>query len=231
MKLCSEAVALIPAFNEEKNIAEAVSRTKTVIETVVVVDDGSSDRTAQTAEQCGATVLRHTVNMGKGESLRTGADYILKNLAKIKYIVLIDADLQLNPEEAPNVLGPLLAGEADIVMGMRDFSKVPFRHRLGNFVWKTAFNVLFGTRLKDTNCGYVALTAAALRAVGGFHGGYIIETQLLSEAVKKGLKISQVPVNVNYGKVSSVPRGIRVVLGVFLFTIKAGLMYRLRGKK
>jgi len=230
MKSSSDVVALIPAFNEEGNIAEAVERTKTRIENVIVVDDGSSDRTAEVAKGKGATVIRHTVNLGKGAALKTGIDHVLKNVPSARYIVLIDADLQLKPEDAPNVLGPLVSGDADVVMGFRDFSKVPFRHRLGNFVWKTAFNILFGTRLKDTNCGYVALTADAAKKVGNFHGGYIIETQLLAESVKKGLRISQVPVTVDYHRVSAVPRGVRVVLGVLLFTVVEGLKYRLKDR-
>jgi glycosyltransferase involved in cell wall biosynthesis len=231
MKLSPDIAAIIPAFNEERNITEVVARTKRLIENVIVVDDGSSDRTAQLAEKGGAIVVRNGVNLGKGESLRTGTDYVLKNLPKIRYVVAIDADLQLNPEDAPRMVAPLVSGEADVVMGMRDFSKVPFRHRLGNFVWKTAFNVLFGTNFKDTNCGYIALTVDAVRAVGGFHGGYIIEPHLLAESVKKGLRVSHVPVEVNYGKVSSVPRGIRMVLGVMVFILKAGIAYRLGGKR
>ena len=231
MKLSPDIAAIIPAFNEEKNIAEVVARTKKLIDSVVVVDDGSSDRTAQLAEKGGAIVVRNVTNLGKGESLRAGTDYILNNFPMVSYVVAIDADLQLNPEDAPRMVAPLLSGEADVVMGMRDFSKVPFRHRLGNFVWKTAFNLLFGTKLKDTNCGYIALTVDAAKAVGGFHGGYIIEPHLLAESVKKGLRVSQVPVEVNYGKVSSVPRGIRMVLGVLLFIFGAGIAYRLGERK
>jgi len=147
-----------------------------------------------------------------------------------KYIVIIDADLQFRPEDAPSLLEPLLAGDADIVMGSRDFSKVPFRHRLGNFVWRTAFNLLFGTRLKDTNCGYIALTVEAAKRIGTFHGGYIIETHMLAESVRKGLKISQVPVVVDYRRTSAVPRGIRVVLGVLTYVIVEGFKYRVKGR-
>ncbi|MEM5814264.1 MAG: glycosyltransferase family 2 protein [Candidatus Aenigmatarchaeota archaeon] len=227
MKSSSDVVALIPAFNEEKNIAEAVERTKSRIENVVVVDDGSSDRTAEIAKGKGATVIRHAANLGKGAALKTGLDHVLREMPTVKCVVIIDADLQFRPEDAPSLVEPVVSGYADVVMGFRDFSKVPFRHRLGNFVWKTAFNLLFGTKLKDTNCGYVALTADAAKRVGSFHGGYIIETQLLAESVKNGLRIRQVPVTVEYRKMSAVPRGIRVVLGVLLFTVLEGVKYRL----
>lgn len=231
MKLSSDVVALIPAFNEERNIAEVVVRTKRLIDKVVVVDDGSSDRTFDIAKENGAVVVRQTINLGKGSALKTGVDYILGNMPAAKYVVMIDADMQLYPEDAPRVLEPLLSGRADVVMGMRDFSKVPFRHRLGNLVWRTAFNLFFGTHFRDTNCGYIAMTADAARKLGDFHGGYIIEAHLLSAAVRKNLRVAQVPVDVDYSKVSPVPRGIRMVAGVLLFILKDGLRYRIGGRK
>jgi len=227
MKSSPETVALIPAFNEEKNIAEVVSRTRDVISAVIVVDDGSSDGTAAVAEKNGAIVVRHAANLGKGAALKTGIDRITKDFPSAGYVVIIDADLQFRPEDAPSVVEPLLSGRADVVMGFRDFSKVPFRHKLGNFVWKTAFNLLFGTRFKDTNCGYIALSTKACGLLNDFHGGYIIENHLLAECVRKGLRVEQVPVSVDYRRASAVPRGVRVVSGVLVYIILEGLKYRL----
>jgi glycosyltransferase involved in cell wall biosynthesis len=226
MKLNFETAALIPAFNEGKNIVEVVSKTKGQFNNVVVVDDGSSDDTAELAGQSGAMVVKHTVNLGKGAAMKTGIDYILGKLPAVKYIVIIDADMQFKPEDAPSVVGPLADGKADVVMGNRNFSKVPFRHRLGNFVWRTAFNLFFGTKFKDTNCGYIALTSRVAKEEI-FHGGYIIENRLLAECVKRGFRVGQVPVDVEYRKASAVPRGIRVELGVLTFIVKEGLKYRL----
>jgi glycosyltransferase involved in cell wall biosynthesis len=217
---------LIPAFNEEKNILEVINKTKKLkrIDKIIVVDDGSVDKTAELAKKAGAIVIRHEKNKGKGEALKTGFDYISK-LGGIKNIVLIDADLQYEPEESLKLLKALES--ADVVMGYRDFSKLPFRHKLGNFVWRTFFNLFFGTRLKDTNCGLIALTIDSIKKMD-IHGGYIIENSMLASAIKNNLKIKQVLVNVNYKKTSGIERGIRVEAGVLIFILVEGIKYRMR---
>jgi len=218
-------VALIPAYNEEKNILEIIDKTKKLrkFNKIIVIDDGSKDRTAELAKKAGAIVIRHEKNKGKGEALKTGFNYISK-IRDIKNIVIIDADLQYEPKEALKLLKALES--ADLVMGYRDFSKLPFRHKLGNFVWKTSFNLFFGTRLNDTNCGLIALKAVSIKKMN-VHGGYIIENSMLASAVENNLKIKQVFVNVNYKKISGIKRGIKTVLGVFVYIFKEGIKYRL----
>jgi len=215
--------ALIPAMNEEKNIVPVVRGCKRWADIVLVVDDGSTDGTARLAKEAGAQVVTHKTNLGKGEGLRTG---IAALHGKADFIAIIDADLQYDPAEAEKVLKPLLEGKADFVMGSRDWSKVPFRHRLGNRVWRTAFNLLFGTGLSDTNCGLIALTSEASSKLN-FHGGYIIENSMLADAVRHDLRIANIPVHVDYRHVSKVPRGIRMVAGVLFFIGKEGLKWRI----
>ncbi|MFQ6010473.1 MAG: glycosyltransferase family 2 protein [Candidatus Aenigmatarchaeota archaeon] len=229
MRSYSEAVVLIPAYNEEKNIEKVVKLTKKYVKgaKVVVVDDGSKDKTSKLAKKAGATVIVHKKNKGKGEALNTGFSFILKKLKSIKYVVLIDADLQFHPRDAKSVMAPLIADEADFVMGNRDWSKVPLRHRLGNILWRITFNLLFGTRLKDTNCGMISMNKKALKAVGRVYGGYIIDNQLIINCLKRGLKVTNAPVTVYYKHVSKVPRGVRMVLGVWVFLVKKGIRYRL----
>jgi len=217
--------AIVPAFNEEKNIYEVVTRLKRMGFKVIVVDDGSRDRTYEMAKKAGAFVLRHEINKGKGEALKTAFEYARKK--KIKSFVVVDADLQYLPEEARKVLEPIKRKKADFVMGCRNWREVPFRHKLGNFVWRTFFNILYGTNFKDTNCGYMAFGEKAIEKIKNIHGGYIIENSILNDAIKFGLKIKQVPVKVFYHKKSEIKRGIRVVLGVLIFILKEGLKFRL----
>ncbi len=228
-----KAVCLIPAYNEERNIEEVAKRTaKTgVFSEIIIVNDGSKDGTAEISKKLSEksktkiTLISHEKNRGKGEALKTGFEYILKAGADVA--VIMDADMQYPPEQAEKIAEPIGSGRADFVMGFRDFKKVPFRHRLGNFVWKTSFNILFGTKLKDTNCGLMALSRKALENVGTVYGGYIIENAMLASMVKKGLRIEQVPVAVDYHRASGIKRGVRMVSGVLFFIIKEGLKYRL----
>jgi glycosyltransferase involved in cell wall biosynthesis len=221
--------ALVPAFNEEKNIEEVILRLrKHKNVNVIVVDDGSTDATPQIVKKMGTVLVRHETNKGKGEAINSGFNFILKNYPKTKYVVVIDADMQYLPEEAMKLLKPLEDGKADFVTGYRDWSEVPFRHRLGNFVWRKFFNILFGTDFKDTNCGYIALTRNAMKKVKrALHGGYIIENSVFIEAIKNNFRIKQVPVTVVYKRKSGVVRGIRIVFGVFIFILIEGLKFRL----
>lgn len=216
----------MPAYNEEKTISEVIKRLKKVGLKILVVDDGSTDRTYEIAKSLGAIVLRHKKNKGKGEALKTGISY-LKKRKDVDNVVLIDADMQFLPEESWKLLEPLEKKQAEMVMGCRDFSKVPFRHRLGNWIWRTTFNLLFGTNFKDTNCGYMAFSKSALKKIKNIHGGYIIENSFLEQAIRKKIKIKQVPVTVVYKKISGLRRGIRVVLGVLIFIVISGIKYRI----
>lgn len=222
----SKTVVIIPAYNEERNIEKVVTKTRKILKSkIVVVDDGSIDATAKKAKKAGAIVIKRKARGGKGNALRTGFQYFLKRPEK--YVLIIDADMQYEPKNLKKILKPLLDDEADFVMGYRNFNKIPFRHKLGNLVWRTTFNLLFGTRLKDTNCGIMGMKKAALRKIKKIHGGYIIENAMLSDLVRAKLRIAQVPVRVRYDETSGVPRGVRVVGGVFLFILKEGIKYRL----
>lgn len=222
-------MGLVPAFNEEENIREVILRLrKHANVNIIVVDDGSTDKTPKIAKKLGTVLVRHETNRGKGEALSSGFNYILKNCPKAKFVVVIDADMQYLPEEAMKLLKPLEDGEADFVSGYRSWLEVPFRHSLGNFVWRKFFNILFGTDFKDTNCGYIALTRDAMKKIKkSIRGGYKIENSIFIGAIKSGFRIKQVPVTVIYRRKSKVPRGISIVFGVFIFILSEGLKFRL----
>lgn len=219
---------LVPAYNEEKNIREVVNRLKKISDLkIIVIDDGSNDRTSEVAKKMKVDLIRHETNKGKAEAIKTGFDYILKKYPHTKFVGLIDADMQYIPEEITRIFYPLEKGEADIVTGYRNWEKVPFRHRLGNFVWRTAFNILFGTRFKDTNIGYIALNTKAMKIIKNkIYGGYILENSIFIQALKNKLIVKQIPVTVLYKRKSQVKRGIRVVVCVLFFIFREGIKYR-----
>jgi glycosyltransferase involved in cell wall biosynthesis len=219
---------ILPVHNEEKNIEEVVSRLKNLNVNIVVVDDGSTDNTYEKASKLGIILLKHEKNKGKGEAIKTGLKHVLENYQQAEYFVFLDADLQYLPEEVPKILEPLKNNEADFVMGCRDWKKVPFRHRLGNWVWRTFFNLLFSTNLKDTNCGFMGFNLNAAKTISdALCNGHMIKHSILAQVLKSKLRIKQVPVSVFYKNKSGILRGIRVVLGVLSFIIKEGIKYRL----
>jgi len=224
----SNDCALVPAYNEDRTIAQVVSKLKKAGLRPIVIDDNSDDRTGEFAGKAGAIVLKHDDNLGKGEAIKTGLNYAFKRMAGVQNFVFIDADMQYDPAEAAALLGPLKRRRADMVIGFRDWSTVPFRHRLGNLVWRTAFNFLFGTKLKDTNCGFVAMNrhaAAKVRTIA--QGGYVLENAMLASVVRRGMRVHQVPVTVSYRKVSGAGRGVQVVGGVLVFILNSGIKYRI----
>jgi len=211
-------IAIIPCYNEEKTIREIITRCKEVNVYPLIVDDGSTNNTFNIANSL-TKVLIHKVNLGKGETLDTGFQYI-RNL-DFKYVVIIDADLQFNPYEIPKLIEGLK--DADYVIGQRNWKQVPFRHYLGNLVWIKTFNFLYKTDLKDTNCGFVAMKKGVMLKLK-VSSGYVVDNDMLIQVIRMGYKIKNVPISVNYDYKRGLS-GIRMVVGILIFIIKRRINY------
>lgn len=223
---------IIPAYNEEKSIEEIVKEVNKIGLKPIIVDDGSTDNTFNICANNGAIAIRHETNKGKGEAIKSGLEYLLKNYPEFSNIAIMDADLQYHPEEALPIFDALEKNNFDFVMGYRNWKKVPFRHQLGNFVWRSVFNIIFGTNLKDTNCGLMGFNRIAVGKIKDhILGGYIVDNSILIGAVTNSLRIHQIPVEVSYQKKSNVTRGVRIVLGVLLYILREGLRYRFSRKR
>jgi glycosyltransferase involved in cell wall biosynthesis len=221
-----ESIAIVPAFNEENTINKVISRLRKAKITPIIVDDGSTDQTYKLAKSFGVTVIKHEYNKGKGEALKTGFNFILKNLPNVNYILIFDADMQYKAEESEKILQPLKENKADFVMGYRNWKEVPIANRVGNSTWRILFNYFFDVKLKDTNCGFIGLTRNAIKKIGNVHGGYIIENSMLRDAVKNKLRIKQVPVTVTYRKKRTL-HFARMFFGILIFIIVEGIKYKL----
>ncbi|HJX69924.1 MAG TPA: glycosyltransferase family 2 protein, partial [Dehalococcoidia bacterium] len=135
-------IAAIPCFNEERFIGSIVLKTKKYVDRVIVIDDGSTDDTAQVASDAGATVYRHSRNLGYGAAIRT-AYREARNLG-VDVMLTLDGDGQHEPADIPQLLSPILNGEADVVVGSRflgQAEKPPFYRRLGQRVLTIATNL------------------------------------------------------------------------------------------
>lgn len=216
-----DAWIIIPACNEAVRIVKVLEKTKRYISNIVVVDDGSSDKTCETAKQQGVIVLKHAVNMGKGCALKTGCDFAVKKGAKI--IVVMDADGQHNPEEIPNFIKAVRGGN-DIVFGYRQMTEsMPFIFRFGNNFINTITKLIYKIEMKDTQCGYRAFTADAYRKIRWKSQTYEMESEMIANAGKHKLKYKEIPIQTIYAdkyKGTTVIDGIKIVLNMLWWRLK-----------
>src|SRR2546428_11342680 len=176
-------LAAIPAFNEGPTIGSVVLRAKQYAGEVVVIDDGSTDDTAEIAALAGAHVIRHARNLGKGMAIRSGWMYARER--ELEAFVLLDGDHQHDPKDIPRIVEPILAGEADVVLGVRwgKTSGMPMYRRIGKRAldYATAAATKNGT-VTDSQCGYRAFSRSALLELEPTEAGLVIESQMLVEA-------------------------------------------------
>lgn len=194
----TNVAVLLPAYNEEIAIASMILLSLEYADEVIVIDDGSTDRTAALSKQAGATVLSHERNLGKGVALKTGFDYA----SNFDIIVTIDADGQHNPEEIPNLIKPIQDGVADIVNGSRYINghdtTTPTYRRVGQTILDTATNVASGTKLTDSQSGFRAFSSDSIKYFEFKPDGFGIESDMLIEASHNNLRIVEVPITVRY---------------------------------
>ena len=206
--------AVIPAYNEEKSIAGIIKKTKKYVKNVVVVDDGSQDKTKEITERLGAIVLRHVINLGKGAALKTGCDFAVKN--GVKFIVALDADAQHNPDNIPRFIEKLR--KYDMVFSYRRASsKMPLVLRFGNWLISNVARVLYGIKLKDTQCGFRAFSKEAYKKIRWNVSDYSMESEMIARAGKQRLKYVQIPIETIYSdkyKGTTIIDGIKIVLNM-----------------
>jgi glycosyltransferase involved in cell wall biosynthesis len=191
---------LIPAYNEEATIGEVLDRIGALglDAQVVVVDDGSRDRTAEIAEQHGATVIRQA-NAGKGAAIRRAIGAIDGDIAVIQ-----DADMEYDPAEVPALIEPIERGVADVVYGSRLSGGRPqraylFWHLVGNRFLSLLTNVLYNTTLSDMETGYKAFRTEILRSLELREDRFGIEPEITGKVCKRKLRIYELPISY-YGR-------------------------------
>lgn len=212
--------AILPAFNEEISIGSVVLHTRQHADHVIVIDDGSTDRTAEVAQLAGAKVIRHISNMGKGVALKTGFEYVRQNGAEV--VVTMDSDGQHDPEEISKLVTPILKGEADMVNGSRylngNGTSTPFYRRIGQNILDTVTNINSGLKVTDTQSGYRAFARHTLSTFKFRSNGLAIESEMLMDAANAGFKVKEVEIGVRYDVDGSsenpLSHGVRVLVNV-----------------
>ncbi len=202
-----KSIVIIPAFNEEVAISSIVKRSMKYADEVLVVDDGSTDRTFQIAKDAGARVIKHYNNLGKGISLKDA-------FAEVKgydIVVTIDGDGQHNPDEIPDLIRPILENRADLVNGSRYLDgfddETPAYRRVGQRVLDIATNVTSGTHVTDSQSGFRAFSGKTIPYFRFRDTGFGIESEMLADAAENNFRIVEVPITVRYDVENSSTKG------------------------
>jgi glycosyltransferase involved in cell wall biosynthesis len=186
---------LVPAYNEEATIGEVLDRIAALEldAQVIVVDDGSADRTAEIAASRGATVISQP-NRGKGAAIRAAIPLVDGEIAVIQ-----DADMEYDPVDVPTLIEPIARGAADVVYGSRLSGGRPqraylFWHLVGNRFLSLLTGVLFNTTLTDMETGYKAFRADVLRSLDLREDDFGIEPEITGQVCKRGLRVYELPI-------------------------------------
>ncbi len=223
-------VAGLPMYNEEETVGTVITNVFDHVNEVICVDDGSSDSSARIAEACGATVYRHRVNRGYGGALKSLFSAAREMDADC--LVVLDSDGQHDPADIPKLIGPILSGEADFVIGSR-FVKgggsedMPAYRRLGIKVITAASNLSSDLSIQDTQSGFRAFSKLAIQRLRFDSEGMELSLEMLEDAHEKHLQIKEVPTIVRY----DVPKGSNFTALSHGFTVLAWAMLSLSQKK
>jgi glycosyltransferase involved in cell wall biosynthesis len=192
-------IAIVPALNEERSIATVIAEIRAADPEfdVVVIDDGSTDRTAARAAEEGARVLTLPFNLGIGGAVQTGLQYAREHDFAIA--VQVDADGQHDPTQLPQLLAPIVSGEADVVVGSRFLGernyKAPFVRRVGIRVFAAIISAVVGQPLTDTSSSFRAYGRRAIAYFSrDYPHGFVESVEATVIASRCGLRLKEVPV-------------------------------------
>jgi glycosyltransferase involved in cell wall biosynthesis len=192
-------VGVIPAYNEAIGIGSVVLQVRQHVDTVIVVDDGSTDKTPEIAKMAGAEVISLPHNSGKAYALLLG----LRRARELdcKAVVMMDADGQHHTRDIPRIAALAMTGDADLVIGSRFVEKnghVPLYRRVGLKTLDIATNIGTNHKVTDSQSGFRALSRNALDYLDFKSEGYNVESDMIAHFIANGLVVREVPIDVRY---------------------------------
>jgi len=206
-------LCVAPAWNEGERIARVVQAVPgDFVETTVVVDDGSTDDTADHAQGAGAMVIRSGANRGVGAAIRSGIDHAIE--AGYDIVVIVSGGGKTPPEQIPRLLDPIIKGEAELAQGSRyldggEYLRMPLRRKIGTRGYTFLFSLFCGHRVTDASSGFRAIKVSLFedRRINLWQDWldrYELEPYLLFKALRLGHKVVEVPVTIEYPKTDGI---------------------------
>lgn len=191
-------VVLIPAYNADRSVGGVVAEARKVMEDVIVVDDGSRDRTGDAARDAGAHVLVHAQNRGKGAALKTGFVYACEH--GYDGVITLDADGQHLPHEIPKFIACREETGADLIIGGRAhlFDKMVTHRRMANRLSAWSIAKASKTGISDSQSGFRFYSARLLRAVKLHTDGFDMESEVIVRAGCGGFKVVTTPIDLGF---------------------------------
>ena len=218
----------IPVFNEEKTIALIIKKVKNlkIDKEIIVIDDGSTDSSFDKVKNIkGIILIKHDKNLGKGAAIKSAL-----KIAKGNIFIIQDADLELDPEQIPKVISPIITGKAQVVYGSRNLIKVKDKNRrlafyLGSKLITILTNILYGTKITDEPCGYKAFDISLLKGINLENNRFEFEPEITAKIAKKGINILEVPVisksrTIKEGKKIRLSDGFKAIFTLLKYKIK-----------
>lgn len=226
-----KVLVAIPCFNEARFISDIVLQVKKYVPDVLVVDDGSTDGTADVAAKAGAILARHNRNMGAGAATWTALREA--RARKVDVLVSLDGDGQHAPEDLPSVLAPALEGSADIIIGSRFLNqgyRAPAYRKFGIDVITWLFNIGARMKIGDSQSCFRAYSRKAIESLSISEQRFAFSVELLIQARRLHLKIAEVPISCIYhsngSSMNPIRHGLDVALAVVRLRIKQSLLKR-----
>ncbi len=194
MKTC----VIIPTYNEVKHLGSLLHEVKNYLSDIIVINDGSSDSTAQVAASCGAVVITNLHNQGKGASLIKGFAYALE--AGFESVLVMDGDGQHRPQDIPKFLAAAQDASWGLIVGnrMHDPRHMPVVRRLTNSIMSWYISRIVGRSIPDSQCGFRMIRKEALSRFNFSTTKFEIETEMFIEAARLGIAIVSVPIQSVY---------------------------------
>ncbi len=196
--MSAKMLVVIPALNAERSIGAVVRESKLVNDDVLVIDDGSYDRTSEMARDAGAQVIRHDANKGKGAALKTGFAYALEN--NFDVVITLDADGQHLPQEIPKFMTAYAETAGDLIIGGRAhlFGQMIPRRRFANRFSARSIAFASRTTVTDSQSGFRLYSAHLLRSVRLRTDGFDLESEVIVYAGCRRFKVVTIPIELGF---------------------------------
>ena len=211
----------IPAYNEEENIAEIITKLQSITESIIVCNDGSSDSTSDIAKKMGVMVIDHSKNLGYGAAIRS--IFLKAKELEADILVTFDADGQHRIEDVSKVIEPIKKENFDLVIGSRflgDVKNIPRYRKAGIETITKVTNLATNTKITDSQSGFRAYNKKILNEIIPSEHGMGVSTEILIKANKKNFKIKEVPIVILYEGNTSTHNPISHGTSVLLNTVK-----------